>query len=166
MHRNEIKSQKSKFLKIFFKIFKILIFWGVKIDFAYFLTFIPAFFDAQRPKPPLQALPCIRDGPWPLWPLEVKLWPWSKSCQSNVLIIFDELSNAVCPSSLALLVTKMAGKSVTVRPISSAEVNFKVKSPCRKKIRFWWNFHRMVFSWMVTDLGSETSYEKSFIGPP
>ena len=59
-----------------------------------------------------------------------------KSCRSNVLIIFDELSNAVCPSSLALLVTKIAGKSFTVRPILSAEANFKLKSQCRKKIRF------------------------------
>jgi len=160
MHKKELKRKNSENFKFVLKNFKI----KKKYELAShaFLALIPAFFDAQRPKPPLQALPCIRDGPWPLWPLEVELWPWSKSFQGNVLIIFDELSNAVCPSSLALLVTKIAGKSVTVGPISSAEVNFKVKSPCRKKIRFWWNFHRMVFSWMVTDLGGETLYQKKF----
>ena len=30
-----------------------------------------------------------------IWPLEVKLWPWSKSCQNTSLLIFDELSNAI-----------------------------------------------------------------------
>jgi len=34
------------------------------------------------------------------------------------------------------LVTKIAGKSVTVRPILSAEANFKVKSPGSKLDRF------------------------------
>jgi hypothetical protein len=94
---------------------------------------------AQRAKLPLQALPCSLDGR----DLENhsltsggQTATLVKTLSNNVLIIFDELSNAVCPSSLALLVTKIAGKSVTVRPILSAEANFKVKSPGLKINRF------------------------------
>jgi len=123
MHRIQIQRPKSKFWKIFFTIFTIFqnskfwfFLWWKSTSHTFF-TFIPAFFDAQRPKPPLQALPCIRDGPWPL----ISFFDlWRSNCDlgqkvywSNFLIIFDGLSNAVCPSFLALLVTKIAGEDAT-----------------------------------------------------
>jgi len=90
-------------------------FFGVQIDMAYFINLNTSlFFDAQRAKSPLQALPCLQLAVTLkilLWPMEVKRWPWSKSLLKHFFITFDELSNAVCPSSLALLAMKITGES-------------------------------------------------------
>jgi len=82
MHRNQIKNRKSKFLKIIFKIFKILIFLWVKIDLAYFCYPNTSLFYVQkRPKASITGAsmpPMGRDLENPCFkPLEVKLWPFA-----------------------------------------------------------------------------------------
>ena len=121
MHIIQIQRPKSKFSKIFFLStflhFTNFDFWWVKIYIAYLVNPKTRLFRFTTPEAePLQALPCLR---WAVtlkilpWPLEVKLWPWSKINWRTFLINFDELSNAIFSSSLALLGTKIAIGSVT-----------------------------------------------------
>jgi len=87
-------------------------FWWVTIDLAYFGTPKTSLFLCTTPESCHCRLFHASNGPWP-WKSFLELWRsycdlGQKVYRCTFLITFDELSNAVCLSFLALLVTKIA----------------------------------------------------------